>query len=243
MSDNINPTTDLPIIKSDYGFRHDKLIFDTKNGSTLEFIKFIPPNTLEVWENKGLSKDWTACNTSICKGINVIEVEPDILRVLNVWDNLSEEIKQKVTETIIADKKDVVELMSKARASRKQKYPNLPKELTCVECKCTVEMAPSLLAKKIEKSGILAVDYIAKFKCKRCNPPVRGRKPNPALAHLPTELACKCGNKINVTPSYIVQRAKIKNITPEEFVKKFVCQCCNPTKGRGRKKHDKGRNT
>jgi hypothetical protein len=136
--------------------------------------------------------------------------------------------------------------MGKMRRGRRKKYENVPKELTCVQCKCTIEITPSVLAKKVEKldikakeagkPGILLVDYISDFHCKRCRPPVKGRKANPALAHLPTELVCGCGNKISVTPSYIVQRAKIKNITPEELVKNYKCQVCNPTKGKGKRK-------
>lgn len=171
----VEPAID-PIIKSDYGFR-DKLIFDTKDGKTLEFIKFIPPITLEVWENRGLSKDWTGCNTSICKGISVTEVDPDTLKTLNIWDNLSKEIKQKVTETIMSDKKDVSELMSKARASRKQKYPNVPRELTCISCGAVVKIPPGVTAKKVEKLGILLVDFVSGFRCQSCFS-TKGRRSN-----------------------------------------------------------------
>ena len=60
----------------------------------------------------------------------------------------------------------------------------------------------------------------------------RGRRADPKYAHLPKELVCACGNKVATSPSQIVQRAKQKKVTPEEIVKNYQCQTCNPTKGR-----------
>lgn len=61
------------------------------------------------------------------------------------------------------------------------------------------------------------------------------RVKNPELAGLPSVIKCsKCGGEKNVIPAQILKRAKAKNITPEEFIKVFVCLTCDPSQ-RGKK--------
>jgi len=229
----------------------DNPVFESNNGMKFELIDSHTPE-LKTKIDTGYSKGRlfirhqvyeNGMNSYRFKWIDVKEIDVEVLKIMKVWDNLPEEIQKDVicrsefeNKQKEIEKQQVIEHMGKMRMGRRKKYENIPKELTCIQCNGTIEVTPSILAKKIEKSGLLAVDYIAKFKCKRCAPPIRGRKANPALAHLPTELVCTCGNKISVTPSYIAQRAKIKGITPEVFVSTWKCQKCNPTKGRGKKK-------
>lgn len=61
------------------------------------------------------------------------------------------------------------------------------------------------------------------------------RVKNPEFANLPSTIKCtKCEDEKNVPPAQIIKRAKAKNITPEEFIKIFVCLKCDPSQ-RGRK--------
>jgi len=201
----------------------DQQVFELANGRKFSFVRFIPPKKLLVWEDM------------VCKGLDVNDVDVETLKAINVWDSLPVEIQNTIAIRKVDEVKEVHELMAKARASRKQKYENIPKELTCIQCKCTIEVVPSQLAAKVNKKGILLVDYIANFKCKRCDPPVRGKKANPIYANLPKQLVCKCGKSINVSPYALVSRAKDKGVTIEQFVAGYQCQVCNPTKGKGKR--------
>lgn len=198
----------------------DQQTFELANGRKFSFVRFIPPNNLLVWEDM------------VCKGLDVHDVDVETLKAINVWDNLPVEVQNTIAVRKVDEVKEVHELMAKARASRKKKYENMPKEMTCIQCGNVVEIIPSQIAAKINKKNILLVDFIASFKCKRCNPPVRGKKPNPEFVNLPKELVCKCGNSINISPYSLVKRAKDKKVTIEEFVAGWTCQKCNPTKGR-----------
>ena len=61
------------------------------------------------------------------------------------------------------------------------------------------------------------------------------RVKNPEFANLPSTIKCsKCEDEKNVPKAQIIKRAKAKNITPEEFIKIFVCLKCDPS-ARGKK--------
>ena len=49
-----------------------------------------------------------------------------------------------------------------ARKGRKDKYPELPDELTCTKCNKTITIQKGVLAQRITKLGVLADDYIKK---------------------------------------------------------------------------------
>lgn len=242
MSDETKTVVPVPVI-----VENDRQIIELENGTTLELI---PPHTPElkakiengykrgklmVWDkgyNEGMHSD-------TFKIVDVDEIEVEVLKKFNIWDCLSDEIKHRVEFHDAQDKQEVIDRMAKARRGRRQKYENVPKELTCTQCKCTVELAPSKIAKTVEKLGILLVDYVANFKCKRCNPPVRGKKPNPEFAALPKELVCKCGAKIKLNPYQLKAKSEKLGTTIQKLIEDYACQTCRPTKLGGKKKSTK----
>ncbi|HII94239.1 MAG TPA: hypothetical protein HA367_00625 [Candidatus Methanofastidiosum sp.] len=50
--------------------------------------------------------------------------------------------------------------------------------------------------------------------------------------NVPKELKCKCGVVIKVAPTVLLGRIEKLGVTLQEYVDKFECQSCHPTKGR-----------
>lgn len=53
---------------------------------------------------------------------------------------------------------------------------------------------------------------------------------------LPKELVCKCGKKVTANWSILNKKADKLGIPAVELAEKYLCQSCNPTKGRKKKK-------
>lgn len=210
-----------------------EFVIEAEGKRKFNFVRFIKPQWLLVWE-KLSDKNGETCED--CMGLNVREFDKDSLSELGIWQDLDEGIKKEV-EARVVGQQSPHSIMEKARAGRRKKYENIPRELVCIKCKAKSSIPPGTLAKRIEKKDVTIEAYVAQFQCQACNF-TKGRKPNPALAGLPKEITCKkCGKKMACSPSYIAGRAKAKNITTEEFIEGWVCQSCNNTKGR-RKKTD-----
>lgn len=200
--------------------------------------KMHDPKTLMVWE---IMESAHLHNKERLVGIDIKHIDVPTLKSIGVWDNLSPAVQKEMEQIIHVKKQEVNQLMEKARAGRKKKYIDMPKELVCIKCGAKKEIAPGLLiarAEKIAKEKQIIFtfeDYLKQYQCQSCKP-TKGRKSNPELAHLPKELVCKCGEVLPCSPSYIVMRAKSKGVTPEDFVKNFVCQkCCPSHRGRPKK--------
>jgi hypothetical protein len=182
-------------------------MFET-DGYSFEVFKFVEPNKLLCWAktNKSTSTNWTGSfgNEDVCKLINVEDVDLEVLKAMKCWNFLSPEVKSRVENKIRLIKDNTNELMAKARAGRKKTYENVPSELTCCVCKGTVEAVPSKIVKIVEKKGIMLVDYLANFKCKKCAEPVRrGRAPNPETAKYGKFMKCTCGKEVVLNLSYL----------------------------------------
>lgn len=204
--------------------------YKDRAGASLRFVEFKEPSFLLSWET--LNEPTSSYGEATCKGVKVKNVEIEVLKTLEVWDKLSKEVQKEVKEYEASYHNEVHNKMDKARRGRRQRYPNIPREMVCCKCKIKEGVVPAVIAKKLEKDDITIESFIEKYECRVCCPRKRGRQANPAYAHLPKELVCNCGVKVVTTPSSIVQRAKNKKMTPEEFIKQYVCQICNPTKGR-----------
>lgn len=169
--------------------------------------------------------------------LDVHKIELDVLKRYDVWPKLSVNVQKELEGMTAGQRAAVHGLMAKARAGRRNKYPNVPKELVCTTCQCKVNTAPSVLVARVEKlkkihGPIYSIDdYIKAFQCQKCHP-TKGRQANPVTSNLPKEMVCKCGHKVKTNPSTLVKAAAKKNITPEEFVKRYRCQSCEPTRGR-----------
>jgi hypothetical protein len=199
------------------------------------FVRLDKPDNIVAWK---LGKDWEGWNYDHLGIVKAARLTSDILKRLNVWDKLDNETRIEM-EKIEADPNYVINTrMEKAKKGRRNKYPNVPKEIACIECGQTIKMQASLLVKRAEKwangNVLLTVfDFIKQFKCQSCNPS-KGRKGTGKCK--PTELICKCGNKIIYPMNVLKKRAEKKGITVEKLISSWVCQTCNPChKGRPRK--------
>ena len=165
----------------------------------------------------------------------------EFLEEAKVWDKLSLETQSEIQSQGDLKKEAIHNKMAHARGKRKRKYSDWPNEIKC-KCGHVQVINKTMLAKKMDKDiGLTIEKYVATYQCQECNPTKgRGRKANPAYAHLPKELVCKCGNKVKTSGSAIVAAAKRKKITPEEYVERYECQSCSPTP-RGRRKSSKNK--
>ena len=181
-------------------------------------------------------------NTDTCKHMSISHLSFDILKELCIWDKLTPEDQERHGNGGQKRIQEIKERTSEGTGKKRvEKHPNVPEELTCITCNKTQKIVKSVLVARVEKQEISLEDYIKGFQCQACNP-TKGRKANPKYAHLPKELVCKCGNKVATSAGAIVAKAEKLKITPEEVVKQYVCQTCNPTKGRKKgKKGNKGK--
>jgi hypothetical protein len=212
--------------------------FEDRQGDTLLFSQFKAPCYLIVWK---IIRDSGGQGEGYCKGLHVKHVDEEALKYLGVWSKLSKKIQSEVQdfERIEAAKKEAEreamrEQMGKARKARRQKYPDIPKELTCTKCGEVVEQAPSATAATMRRKGLLLNEFLKTYECRTCNPPVRGRQIDPKYAHLPKEIevVCSkdCGYKRTVARSNVIAAAKKKGLEVEKYLKTYECQKCNPTK-------------
>jgi len=213
--------------------------FTDRLGRKLHYSSLHLPCHLICWE---VTQDNGTSGKAFCRGVHVKLVDEETLKIFKVWNRLSSEYQAKVTnfgqsveQVGREERRAVIEKLDKARSARKQKYPNVPKEITCIGCGEVIQQAPSKTAATCRNKDILLVDYVKGFKCSKCNPPVRGRKAKQSYEGIPDQLVCKCGKVQKYHPSSVIATAKRKGITVEKLVKSYQCQACNPTKGRGSK--------
>ena len=192
------------------------------------FIRMLKSNRLLCWKTMASQCDsWSGRGVSV----HARKVGKDNLQFLKLWDSIPKDDQQKIEaaqEEIVIN---VVNKMAKARAARKKKYENIPKEITCSNCNKVQKMNPGIIAKKIEKLNVLLDDYLKNFQCQKCNP-TKGRKANPKYKDMPEELICKCGASVKANYTYLSKKAEAKKITLDDLIKSYQCQKCHPTKGR-----------
>jgi hypothetical protein len=152
------------------------------------------------------------------------------LKTIELWDAIPQATKDEMLRREETGTSEAQQRMSHARNHRRQRYTGVPRELTCSICGETQAMAPSQIIKRSEKEGRSVENWVKEWGCQRCKPS-KGRKANPKYAHLPKELVCSCGNKVKTSSTAIISAAERRKITPEEYVKNYVCQKCGHTKG------------
>jgi len=202
-------------------------------GRKFEFVAMENPRQLRVRQH------WCMNGEHCCRLglLNVTSVEIEILKRYGIWSQLSPEVQKELENMTVEERKAVHNLMDKARAGRRQKYPNVPRELECITCHTKVAIPPCVLVKRVEKiakvKGITytLADYVKTFQCQTCHP-TKGRRANPDNANLPKELVCKCGAKVKTSSTALRMAAERKKITIQEYVAGYKCQKCCPTKGR-----------
>lgn len=215
--------------------RIDKVI-KNKNGEELTVVRFYRPNKLLVWKDM---TETLSDNKEQCYSCNVNEIPVDELKRINIWDKIDNKLQKELEENNQQAKIEVVNKMEYIRSHRRNKYENIPKEITCTKCNASMTIQPSILVKRAEniskKKGIIFTvdDYIKDYQCQKCRP-TKGRRTNPNLP-AKIELVCKCGYKVIYPHSIVKKQAEKKNLTIEKYVAGYQCQKCNPTKGRHKK--------
>jgi len=164
--------------------------------------------------------------------IPVLRMSINTLKEIDIWDKLEDKTRKEIEDLGNNKVQEVNQSMDHAKKHRRNRYEGVPREVICVSCGKKQTMNPAIILAKVDKECTTIEKWVAKWACQECCPTKRGRQANPAFAHLPKELVCKCGNKVGTSPSAIVATAKRKNITPEAYVKGYQCQSCNRTIGR-----------
>ena len=205
----------------------EKKSFKDNDGTVYHVVSLSPNKT-----NLFLAK----VNQSMGGGVitwenrHVSSLSVETLKEAEIWDVLPQAQKDELIRLEANGSSEAQDRMSHARNHRRQRYVGIPREVTCSICGETQAMAPAQIIKRSEKEGRSVENWAKEFKCQRCFS-TKGRKANPKYAHLPKELTCACGNKVNTSSTAIVSAAERRKITPEEYVKAYKCQKCGHTKG------------
>jgi hypothetical protein len=210
-------------------------VFEDKDSEELYFVKLLENRHIFAWESRYQDGGFS----HYARRIPLSQVPIETLKQINIWDNLTDGEKSELQRLEEGEVQGTHAHMEKMRRRRRMKYEGVPREVVCCGCGLKQKMAPAQIVKRAEKEVRSIENWVKEFRCQKCNPVKRGRKADPKYAHLPKELVCKCGNKVNTSPSAIVTRAKKLGITPEEVVNQYVCQKCAPTKGRHKRKKSK----
>ena len=214
--------------------------FEALNGRKFEYRGMESPTIMKVWEY--LRGD-PGAHQGRFGGIDVHDLDIDTLKLLKVWDNLTEDVQKDITGGLSQKTQAVQDHMESMRSGRRKKYVGVPKEIECITCHSKVVVVPSVLVHKVEKireekglSTYSVEDYIGSFVCNKCVPVKRGKKPNPEFANIPKKMKCKCGKEVVVNIYQLKAKAEKMGTTIQKLIEGFVCQSCAPTKHRGRQK-------
>ena len=166
--------------------------------------------------------------------MDVLKVDTSTLKSLGAWDNLSQDVKDKLVRVDEGDIEEAANRMEHARKYKRNKYPGVAHSVTCSNCGESKEMSPGLIVKGAEKIAkekniiYTAEDFCRDFKCSRCFPKRRGRA---ASTNLPpkVELKCKCGKSIIYPASVVAKTASKKGLTVEKYVTGYACRKCKPS--------------
>lgn len=205
----------------------DRIKIKGKDGSEYFIYKFIKPRHFLCWDSL---KNYEGQGEIVLKKVDLTEFDPETLESNGIWKELGDNVKQAIIEVKNDIENHHRNRMDHARKCRQPKYPNLPRELECVQCHNKIKIPPGVLAKRIEKLNVLSDDYIRGFTCQTCKP-TKGRRAN--VKNVPRELECiQCHNKIKIPPSTLAKRIERLNILADDYIKGFTCQTCKPTKVR-----------
>jgi hypothetical protein len=207
--------------------------FEALNGRKFRFSKMASSTKALVWEKFKNEDGW---NKETCTCLDIHYIPTDTLKSLKIWDTLNAETQASVIEAQSKDEEMInalEESCRKGRKGRKSKLTGFPKIITCVQCHSEVKVCPSVLNKKLEKIGKTIEEYIKDYHCTTCVPVRKGRVSSGKCKSV--DLVCKCGNKVSYPLNLAQKMADKKGKILEAFVNEYVCQVCNPTKGRQKK--------
>ena len=199
----------------------DKFFSNTKDKREIAIIKYNKKtNKIFCWVNNSSGYEYKMYLEKI-DPLNVIGGESELLR-MNIWNELPLKTKNEIKEL---DTQNSQNEMTKFK-NRKKKYPEIPKEIKCIQCGKKQKMSASILGKKLEEKNILIEDYVKNFKCQKCNP-TKGRKRTSRYAGIPKEINCSiCKKTTNVSQSKVMANCNINNLTLNDYINSFKCKKC-----------------
>ena len=214
----------------------ENVLFITKKNTECALIKFVKPDKIYCWGKLNSDSMYPLV-------ITPFQVPINDLKSMHIWDQLSDSLQKDLHKQMEEDKTENNLKMAKARQNRRKKYPDMPREYECINCHIKQAIHPAVVSKRLEKNGILLDDFIKDFHCQKCRPSKRGRQASMSkqaiyFKTLPAMLVCKCGRKIKANYSYLTKKAEKLGVTMDSLVKGYICQRCNPTKGRKKKVRD-----
>lgn len=145
------------------------------------FIDFLQEGNdcfIKCWVYDG--RDGDLLHKAVLKKLHINEIYGGVneLKRLDIWDSLTDEIKESYSQHQVVESKRIMEaeaVNGKSKKGRRKKYVGIPNEIECCRCGHREQIIPSVIGKKLEAKNILLEDFIAKFQCRLCNPPKRGR--------------------------------------------------------------------
>lgn len=209
------------------------------NGKQFRFVRFEDPDNVVAWK---LGKQ-VGEHVERLGILKIDKVDISDLKIIGIWDRLDKDVQDNLIKLEEGDVIAKKERMDNARKYRRGKYPGVPHEVECVECKTIQKMSPGQIVKNAEKwalkNNVLpdVEKWIRQWRCQECFKTPRGRKSTGKCK--PIELHCsKCKNTVTYPTNILQKRAEKKGITLEKLISGFICQCCSPCH-RGRPKKSK----
>jgi len=203
--------------------------FEDKSGRDLRLID-VRKGHLYCWH---ILRDSGGSGSGSLLFVHPKKVDIPTLKLIGVWSDLSEEIRNELTQIEAVVAAGHKERMAKVRASRKPRkdYEGLPREIECSQCGDMTQIAPSTLVQRAklqyiegeERASRLA-EWLAGYKCSTCSPRRRGRKPNPLNDGIPKKVACtNCGREVGIVPGQIRGKAEKLGTTVEALLANYRC--------------------
>jgi len=101
----------------------------------------------------------------------------------------------------------------------------IPTQFECSGCSKPIKVAPSLTRKAAKKAGMSVDEYIANYKCRQCRKKERIENVDASLNI--NKIKCTvCKELKGTSPSALEKQIEKAGVTPEEYIKNYVCRSC-----------------
>lgn len=168
-------------------------------------------------------------NDVITHVISLTKIPVSILKGMEVWGYLDEELKEQLGKIPETSTIESVDKMGHARKFRKARadYDGVQRIIRCMKCGHEQKMNPAIILKKAELAGKSHQDWCLDWKCQLCCPTPRGKKISAKYANMPRELICHhegCKNVTKQHPGITEKAAKAKGIGFNEYIGSYMCK-------------------
>lgn len=186
---------------------------------------------VDYWKQNSILRAWLTSkpNEMTLSFIRAQDVPASELKTLEIWDLLSDTIKQEIEGLDKVEDIEAHEVMAHARKHRKgnPEYAGLPRMIKCNNCNKEQYIGPAMLLKKIQLKKVTTEEFVKDFVCSKCKPMHRGKKPSAKYINMVRELHCHhdgCTFVKPQHPSATEKQAKSSGKTYQEFVDTWLCR-------------------